>query len=294
MRWIDKCLGSLMTSTHPLHVIVIDNLSEDETAKYIKLNFPGIMLIEAGANLGFGQANNIGLRRALQENADYVFLLNQDTWIQQNTIDELLKAATENPDFGIVSPFHLDASEANLERLFLDLFDRYNSALIPDMFFKKLQAIYETGYIHAASWFLSRKCVITTGGFDPLFFHYGEDDDYLQRAKYFTFKAGLVPTAFIVHDAYYNTWEKVEWNENRNLVIAYQQLKKMSSSFRSNVLAFFKTGFDELTTLLLFRKFKKFRFRFKVLWKAILQIKKVQKSYKSSFAKGAFLKYSDG
>jgi len=289
MKWIDKCLNSLRKSTLQSGVIVIDNLSSDGTVQYIAQHFKEVFLVEAGANIGFGQANNIGMKLALKENADYFFLLNQDAWVKEDTIQQLLEAASSNPEYGILSPFHLDKSEKQFEPLFAELFDRYNSSLIPDLYFNRLKGIYETSYIHAACWLLSRDCVTTTGGFDPIYYHYGEDDDYLQRVKYFNLKIGLVPAASVIHDSTYVGWSELEWNENRNMVIALQQLKKMSPHFRSNVLSFFKAGFDELTTLLLFRKFKKFRFRLNVFLKAILNINKIRKSYQNSFIKGAFL-----
>ena len=290
-KWIEKCFGSLCSSAVPLQIIAIDNASTDNTVILIKQKFPSIDVIEAGKNLGFGQANNIGLRKAVKQNADYVFLLNQDAWIKEHTIKKLVEASKINPEFGIISPFHLDTTEKKFETLFSELFYRYNNTILEDMYFNRLQCLYETEYIHAACWLMSRQCVETTGGFDPLYLHYGEDDDYLQRAKYFNFKIGLVPAASIVHDSVYNGWNELEWNENRNMVIAFQQLKKMSPHFRSNVLLFCKMSLDELASLLLFRKFKKLRFRWRIFSKAFLAIRKIHKSYQHSFVKGAFLNH---
>lgn len=290
MKWIEQCLRSLYRSSYPVEIFVIDNNSKDGTADFVERIFPNVVLIKQATNIGFGQANNIGIQKALKNYADYVFLLNQDTRIKEDTIAELVKAAIANPRFGIISPFHLDNSETNFERVFLDLFNRYNSEMISDLFFKRLKPIYETHYIHAASWLVSAECLLTTGGFDPLYFHYGEDDDYLQRVTYFKFKIGLVPTALIVHDATFSTWEKLEWDENRNSIIGFQLLKKMSPHFRTNLLVYLKSVFDELTTLIIYRKFKKFRFRFRILINTLFKLRKIHSSYKKSFIKGAFLR----
>lgn len=289
MKWLERCLNSLKGSSYPVNIIVVDNLSTDGSVKYIQQNFPEILLIETGSNLGFGQANNIGFKKALEENADYVFLLNQDAWIKNDTVQKLVAAAEQNSGYGILSPVHLNVSEQNFEQLFLELFDRYNNSIITDLYFNKIKDIYEIEYVHAACWFMSRKCIETVGGFDPIYFHYGEDDDYLQRAKHFGFKIGLVPTTSIVHDGTYNSWQKIEWNVNRNRVIVLQQLKRMSPNFRTNVLLFLKTSIDELTSLLLFRKFKKFRFKFSIYLKIIFKIRTIQKSYNASFENKAFL-----
>jgi GT2 family glycosyltransferase len=288
--WIRKCFGSLLNSTVPLEIYAIDNGSSDGTASLIKENFPAVHLIETGTNLGFGKANNIGLKMAVEQNADYVFLLNQDTWIEKNTIAELLSVAENNKEYGILSPFHLSINDNRLETQFTEFLSyKFTGMLASDMYFNQLKAVYPTTYIHAASWFMPLCSVKKIGAFDPLFAHYGEDDDYMQRAQYFGIKMGLVPKALLTHDGVYKTWQMVEWDKNRNLIVAYQQLKRMVPKFHSNLLAYLKTSFDELTTLLLFRKFKKFKFRLGVFYTVLKNMKKIRKSYHASFNEGAFL-----
>src|SRR5574344_2140153 len=89
MQWYDKCFGSLQASSVPVHTIVIDNASGDNTVAYIKEQFPNVHIIESKTNLGFAKANNIGIKYAMDNNADYVFLLNQDAWIEEDTLSVL-------------------------------------------------------------------------------------------------------------------------------------------------------------------------------------------------------------
>ena len=77
IQWIDKCIGSLYSSNLPVDVIVVDNLSTDGTPEYIAQNFPKVELVRSKENLGFAGGNNIGLQKAINENYDYIFLLNQ-------------------------------------------------------------------------------------------------------------------------------------------------------------------------------------------------------------------------
>ena len=77
-QWYERCFASLCNSEYPVQTIVIDNASNDGTVEYIRKYFPEIHLIESKENLGFGRANNIGMRYALDHGCDYVFLLNQD------------------------------------------------------------------------------------------------------------------------------------------------------------------------------------------------------------------------
>lgn len=199
-EWIDRCVGNLFKSTISLDVIVIDNGSFDGSVSYIKSNYPKVDLILSQENLGFGKANNIGIKRALEKDADFVFLLNQDAWVESNTIELLLKNHDSN--FGVTSPMHLNGSGSALDFNF----SKYLSidgclGFLSDLFLKKLKSeLYEVNFVNAAAWLISRKCLDTVGGFNPAFFLYGEDDNYIHRLKYHGFKIGVLPKALIYHD----------------------------------------------------------------------------------------------
>lgn len=82
MQWIEKCIQSVKASSFPLDLFVVDNNSSDNTVAYIKEKHSSIKLIESRSNLGFGAANNIGLQYAIDNDYNYVYLLNQDAWIK--------------------------------------------------------------------------------------------------------------------------------------------------------------------------------------------------------------------
>ena len=117
-RWMDRCLGSLRQSEYPADVIVVDNNSQDHTVRLIKKRYPEVRLIEAGTNLGFGRANNLGMTIALDEGYDAVFLLNQDAWIAPDTLGTLAQLSRQHPEYGILSPTHLTGSGDRLEKGF--------------------------------------------------------------------------------------------------------------------------------------------------------------------------------
>lgn len=198
-KWIDKCFGSLISSATPTKILVIDNNSKDGTPKIIRLKFPMIEVIESRHNLGFGKANNIGIRIALDRNADYFFLLNQDSWVEPDTIGNLI--SIQDPDYAILSPIHLNGQGNAFDFWFATYLIR---SLTPDMLYDlyicRSKPIYETHYVNAAAWLLNKKCIDIVGGFDPSFFMYGEDDNYMLRVKYHRLKIGICFTAKIYHD----------------------------------------------------------------------------------------------
>ena len=114
LKWIDKCISSC--NKYP--IIVVDNNSSDQTVKYIQDNFPHVKLIKSNKNLGFGAANNIGIKYALKNKADYVFLLNQDCYLKNDSLKKLISSHKGNKKYGILSPIHLNGSGNKLDEKF--------------------------------------------------------------------------------------------------------------------------------------------------------------------------------
>lgn len=201
-KWIDNCLGSLKQSSYSVRTIVVDNNSTDGSGDYIKQKFSEVILIKNETNLGFGKANNIGIKKAYESGADYVFLLNQDAWIDPDAIKYLVHAHQKEPDFGIVSPMHLNGKGTALDYKFSNYINPKNCKnLYSDIFLNAIQKkIYKTEFVNAAAWLISRKCLEIVGGFNPSFFHYCEDDNYIHRIKFHQFKVGISPNSIVYHD----------------------------------------------------------------------------------------------
>lgn len=203
-QWYDRCLGSLRQSTIALNVVVIDNASNDGSIEYIRDHYPEVHLIQSNENVGFGRANNIGMRYALQHECDYVFLLNQDAWVEPDTISQLVEIHKNNPQYGVFSPVHLNAAKNGFEKILVESY-LVNSTIIDpywvnDLYFDCLKEVYPIKFINAAAWLLPCSTLRIVGGFDPLFYHYGEDDNYIQRVLFHGLKVGFCPRVRIVHD----------------------------------------------------------------------------------------------
>jgi len=201
MQWIDTCLKSIVNSSTKLDIIVIDNNSSDGTVSYIKKQYPEIILFEQKTNLGFGKANNLGMPHALNNNCDYVFLLNQDAYLEVDSIGKMIGVHKESPEYGILSPIHLNGKGDKLDKNFSNYL-RYdsNNYFYHDALKHQLKSVYSVPFVNAAAWLLPKNTLKVIGGFDPIFFHYGEDDNYCQRALYHNLKIGVVPNAYIKHD----------------------------------------------------------------------------------------------
>ncbi len=201
--WIDRCFTSLRDSEIPLTVVMVDNLSNDDSVSYIKMNYPEVVQICLNENKGFGYANNIGIKYAINNGAEYIFLLNQDAWIEVNTMSKLIEISKKHREYGVLSPLHLNAQKNNFEKGLLTYLNdsKFNNVdFISDLYFKRLDEVYDVKYVNAAAWLLPIETIKIVGGFDPLFFHYGEDDNYMQRVVFHGMKIGICPNIYIVHD----------------------------------------------------------------------------------------------
>ncbi len=201
-NWYKRCFDSLRDSTVPIQTIVVDNASNDGTIEFFEENYPEIILFKSNINLGFGQGNNLGIKYALENGADYVFLLNQDAWIEPNSIAEIINISSKNPEYGILGPMLIDSTKNNISPKFEAYFNGIQDPLfIEDIYFNRSKDIYPIKMLPAAVWLIPRRTLIKVGGFDPIFYHYGEDDHYVQRVKYFGYKVGFCPKVKVVHDS---------------------------------------------------------------------------------------------
>lgn len=120
LRWLDRCLGSLLDSDRTgldLTVRYVDNDSRDGSVPHVRAAHPDVGVTRNDSNLGFTGANNVGIREALAENADYVFLVNPDTWSPPGLIRALVEFAQRWPQYGVVGPmqYRYDPESTDLE-----------------------------------------------------------------------------------------------------------------------------------------------------------------------------------
>lgn len=199
LKWIEECINSILHSKIAVSIIVIDNCSSDNTLRSLK-QFSDVKIIRQNENLGFGAANNIGISYALQKGADYCFLMNQDVYLDSNTISNLIQIHIKNADYGILSPIHLNGKGNTLDENFSNYIKKNDNLLSDIILYNYKSKVYEVPFVNAAAWLVSRELFEKIGGFDPIFFHYGEDNNLCQRAIYHGFKIGIVPEVFMRHD----------------------------------------------------------------------------------------------
>ena len=244
-KWLHTCLSSLKRSSVESAVVVIDNASSDNTCRIIAEDYPEVMLLQNSENLGFGKANNIGMRYALDNHFDYIFLLNQDAWIEPDTLRKLTEASEQNPGFGIVSPIHLNGSGEKPDFGF----SVYTGLKSKEEAIDLAQPITPCSFINAAAWLIPVSAVKKTGGFAPIFPHYGEDVNYAQRIRNKQYQIGFVKDAFAYHDREFRETSREKFFYSEYIYLLTETVNPLYSPLKAFAYSVAAAGKKSLTAL---------------------------------------------
>lgn len=199
-----ECLASASDLQYPNHrIIVVDNGSSDGSIEAISSAYPHVTLIPTGANLGFAEGNNVGIRAALDAGAEYVMLLNNDTQIAPDCLDHLHSVFKERPKAGVAGPRVLymhertkvwfEQAQWNVDKADFAFpgQDRDVSELT--------QEPHDTEYVCGAAMMFRAEAARRIGLLDPRFFLVYEESDWCFRARRAGFECLTVPRARIWH-----------------------------------------------------------------------------------------------
>lgn len=216
---LDSVSASLKKNPIQAEIIVVDNASTDKSVELIKnleLKAKNLKLIENRANVGFGKANNLGLKKA---EGKYILFLNSDTLVEGINLQELISVMNQDEKIGVLTV------RVNLENGCLDPASHrgYPTIWRSFTYFSKLEHLtrhipilnrvfggyHLTHLSHrttheiespSGAFFLTRKSILDElGGFDENFFMYGEDLDLSMRIKRLGYKILFYPEQSITH-----------------------------------------------------------------------------------------------
>lgn len=278
--WIRQCLNSVDMERYD--VFVVDNASMDDTLQILE-DYPRAIVRQMDRNLGFGQANNIGLHYAIENGYDYVLLLNQDAWLLPDTIEQLMDAHQRFPQFWILSPMQMHSKTQSIEKQFQIYLNRCD-------FVSKTNSPIEINFVNAAIWLIPISCLRIVGGFDPLFPHYGEDNDFVHRVHYWGGKVGITPLTMAYHEREIKVTKGHDDRYLYRLKMVYLNLlKNINYSLWINLLILF--GYSLKCAIKSFLKWKwsEVHINFVVLVYCLRQYNNIQQHRMETRKPGAFL-----
>lgn len=242
------CLASLepLRESLPLQVIVVDNASEDESARLVEEQFPWAELVVNKRNEGYARGNNIGAERAV---APWLMLLNSDTEVPAGVLEQLHDFLVDNPTHGGVAPLlhHADGEVQRSCKTFPELrtavffdtwFERWfpNNRVLPFYFMKDFDHEHsrDVDQPPAAAFMLSRALWEELGGFDEKLWLFFNDVDLCRRIHARGLKVHYLAEARILH------------HEGKST----SRFHEMGREWHRNRLAYYRKHYGFLGTLL--------------------------------------------
>ena len=210
MGHIDECLRSLVEHRPAVdhEIVVVDNASTDGTAAAIRARWNGVRVIDAGANLGFARANNLGIQQTFGE---LILLLNPDTSIPARAVDMLVGALETRPDVAIAGPRLVNAdghAELSFGRMLSPLAEVRQKALVRGSERGGPIAMYvesmtrrerDVDWVSGACLLVRRTDAESVGLMDERYFMYAEDVDFCAAVRARGRRVLFYPAAEIVH-----------------------------------------------------------------------------------------------
>jgi GT2 family glycosyltransferase len=233
-----NCINSLKKSTYQnIEILVVDNISSDDSHTKCKNQFPDIKLIQNKKNLGYCGGNNVGIKAAKGE---FIVILNPDTIVEENWLDEMFNAFDKFGD-GLYQPKIISLNESDIIQSTGNMIHAFGFGFARDKgkkIIKKNEEIEKIGYASGTCLFTTKKVLEKVGLLDEFLFLYHDDLDLGWRAAQIGINSYYVPKSKIFHaESYSLKWsaKKFYWLErNRKYCLkthySKDTYKKMSLS----------------------------------------------------------------
>lgn len=211
-----RCVESLLRVRPLPGLVVVDNASTLGGVEKAVAGYPGVEVVHASENLGIARGNNLGIRRALSRaDCDFVFVLNNDTTVEPDTIIKLEQALQDHPEAALTTPRILLMEQPGL--LWYgggEMVWRRGSATTPGYLgsatTSSALAPKNVGFASGCAMLVRREVFEQVGGFDPRYGIYEEDVELCLRIQEHGWTMRYVPEALVCHKGQASRREKGE------------------------------------------------------------------------------------
>ena len=202
-----ECLASLKeVDYNNYEILLVDNGSTDRSQEYLRAHYQEITLLENETNLGFAEGNNVGIRHAMNGQADYILLLNNDTFAHPKFLSELVRVAECNSRIGFVGPkiyYHDWHGQRDVIAFAGGCVNLWTGKARNIGESEKDRGQYqdtrEVDFLQGSCLMVKREVIQRIGLLDSTFFAYWEETDWCVRGSKAGYTSVFVPNAKIWH-----------------------------------------------------------------------------------------------
>ncbi len=196
-----ECVRSLLQGNPGTDVVLVDNGSDDDSVRMFRANFPDLRILENDRNMGYAKAINSGIRRALDDGATHVLVINNDAIARPGMVNELLRAIKDHPDAGVVGPkiFYYGTEVMWFNGGHFNHVLGFSTHPLMDRMDDGGEQDREVDFITGCAMMISAEALSQIGLFDEDFEIYTEDLDFCLRAQDAGVTTWLVPKAVAEH-----------------------------------------------------------------------------------------------
>ncbi len=200
-KWLINLLPTLEKVTYPNYeVLIINNGSTDDSAKFLKKNYPSVRVIEIKKNRGYAGANNLGVNKA---SGEYILFLNNDTQVTADFLEPLVSKIESEETIGAVQSQIRNMVNKNaidsIGSFFTFTGFLYHYGYFQNYKEKKYQKELSVYSVKGACYLMRRKDYIDLGGIDESFVTYVEESDLCHRILLSGKKILYVPQSVVYH-----------------------------------------------------------------------------------------------
>jgi GT2 family glycosyltransferase len=193
-----QCIDCVRQSNYKNYkLLVIDNASPDHSGEKLSQLLPPHEFLGLAVNTGYAGGNNMGISLALKAEADYVLILNPDVRIPADGISEYIQIMEDDTNIGILSPLQLTGPNGVIDTKFEESILRRHGLNLSSLSNK--HRVLNVSHVLGAIMMVRVDAFKAAGGFDPLFFAYGEEEDFCRRVLNRGFKISITTVAPAVH-----------------------------------------------------------------------------------------------
>lgn len=193
------CVQHIKQINYPnLRLLVIDNASPDGDGEILRRKIPPLEFLQLSQNIGYAGGNNEGMRIALKNGAEYVFIVNPDIRLSPESVKSYVDLLCSDSTIGALTPIEVMKDAHTIDEQFrIGIFESHKIP-VPNLACHSEQQ-WAVRTLYGAALMLPASTIRKVGGFDPLYFAYGEEEDLCRRVLYHGLRLVVTAKAPAIH-----------------------------------------------------------------------------------------------